>query len=326
MTVICPPTWNRYRSEAPSGAMSHRTVLLTEAMEALNIKPAGSYVDATFGRGGHAAALLARLVEDGRLLALDRDPEAAAAAADWARTDTRFSFVRRRFAELGEVLRDHNMMGRADGVLLDIGVSSPQLDDPGRGFSFRQDGPLDMRMDPTSGPSAAQWLASCTEAELARVLRDYGEERFHRRIARAVLAARSTAPLQSTRQLADIIAAAVPSREPGKHPATRSFQAIRILVNRELEELQAALSQAVAGLAAGGRLVAISFHSLEDRLVKRFMRTQSRGVEPPPGIPITGTPRGVLREVGRPVYPAAAEIDDNPRARSAVMRVAERLP
>jgi len=324
--VICPPTWNRYRSEALPAPASHRSVLLAEALEALDIKPGGVYVDGTFGRGGHSAALLERLGEGGRLLALDRDPGAAEVARGWLAGDQRFRFERCRFAELGEALETHDMAHRVDGILLDLGVSSPQLDDPRRGFSFRQDGPLDMRMDPESGGSAAQWLANCTEAELARVLREYGEERFHRRIARAVVAARATTPLLGTRQLADIIAAAVPSREPGKHPATRSFQAIRIVVNRELDELQAVLTQAVANLTGAGRLVVISFHSLEDRLVKRFFRTQSRGPEPLPGIPITGTPQGLLREIGRPVYPSATEIAANPRARSAVMRIAERLP
>lgn len=323
MKVIYPPTWSRSRSEV-NGAPTHQAVLLPEAVQALNIKGEGMYVDATFGRGGHSAAILSKLGETGRLLALDRDPSAAAAAQSLG--DSRFCFIQCRFSALPEVLKQHSLLKRLDGILFDVGVSSPQLDDPSRGFSFRQDGPLDMRMDPESGETAADWLATCTEAALARVLKDYGEERFHRRIARAIIKARAQAPLQSTRQLAEIIAAVVPSREPGKHPATRSFQAIRIEINRELEELQQALLRAVENLAAGGRMVVISFHSLEDRLVKRFFRSQSRGAEPPPGIPITGQPQGILRQVAGPIYPGAAEIAANPRARSAVMRVAERLP
>ncbi|MGB5065703.1 MAG: 16S rRNA (cytosine(1402)-N(4))-methyltransferase RsmH, partial [Candidatus Competibacter sp.] len=273
--------------------LPHQPVLLVEALAALNLRPDGCYVDATFGRGGHAAALLAALGPEGRLLALDRDPAAARCAVERFGDDPRFTFVRVAFGRLAEVVTGQGWSGRVDGILLDLGVSSPQLDDPARGFSFNQDGPLDMRMDPTTGSSAAEWLERIDEVELGRVLAEYGEERFYRRVARAVIAARRQAPVATTKQLAVIVAAAVPTREPGKHPATRAFQAIRIAVNDELRELRSALPQAVHTLVAGGRLAVISFHSLEDRVVKQFMREQARGQELPLDLPVVGAPTGM---------------------------------
>ena len=306
--------------------LSHQPVLLAEALAALNLDPGGRYVDATFGRGGHAAALLAALGPQGRLMALDRDAAAAHCAAERFGGDSRFTFARAAFSRLTEVVAGRGWSGRVDGILLDLGVSSPQLDDPARGFSFSQDGPLDMRMDSTAGSSAAEWLERIDEVELGRVLAEYGEERYYRRVARAVIAARGQAPVATTKQLAAIVAAAVPTREPGKHPATRAFQAIRIAVNDELRELRTVLPQAVRALAAGGRLAVISFHSLEDRVVKHFMREQARGRELPLDLPVAGAPAGMtLRLVVRAARPSAAEVAANPRARSALLRAAERL-
>jgi 16S rRNA (cytosine1402-N4)-methyltransferase len=243
-----------------------------------------------------------------------------------ARSDARFSIIQAPFSRLAEVAREAGVLGAADGLLLDLGVSSPQLDESERGFGFTADGPLDMRMDPTSGESAASWLAQVSEQALARVLHEYGEERFARRVARALVRARAQAPIATTKRLAELVAAAVPSREPGKHPATRTFQAIRIQVNRELDELRAALAAACALLAVGGRLVVISFHSLEDRIVKRFIRDEARGERLPRGLPVRGVEAaGRLRPIGKLVRPSAAEVVATPRARSALMRVAERL-
>ncbi len=306
--------------------LPHRPVLLAEALAALAIRPDGFYVDATFGRGGHAAAILERLGSAGSLLALDRDP----AAGEWARSefgqDARFRFVQTRFSQLADMIEERGLLGRVNGVLLDLGVSSPQLDDPARGFSFIRDGALDMRMDPTGGIGAAEWISRAGEAELERALAEFGEERFHRRIARAIALARQRAPIATTARLAAIVAAAVPTREPGKHPATRTFQAIRIAVNDELRELRAVLPQVVRTLAPGGRMAVISFHSLEDRVVKRFMHEQARGMELPLDLPVAGVPKGMtLRAVGRAIRPDATEIAINPRARSALLRVAERL-
>lgn len=306
--------------------LTHQAVLLQEAVAALNIRPDGAYVDATFGRGGHARAILERLGPRGRLLALDRDP----AAEQWARArfagDPRFIFQRGCWSRLTDLIAGQGLQGRVQGVLVDCGVSSPQLDDPRRGFSFRQEGPLDMRMDPTTDASAAAWLAAAREDEIDRVLRDFGEERHHRRIARAIVTARRSEPITTTTHLAQLIAAAAPTREPGQHPATRSFQAIRIFINQELAQLQAVLPQALAALAPDGRLVVISFHSLEDRIVKRFMRSQARGEELPPELPVTvGSRTATLRVLGRAQRPTSAETCVNPRARSAVLRVAERL-
>lgn len=304
----------------------HRPVLLEESLAALAIRPDGFYLDGTFGRGGHARALLARLGSAGRLLVLDRDPEAVAVAQSLAAEDPRLSVEQAPFSRLGEVARRRGLLGSIDGLLLDIGVSSPQLDQPGRGFSFIAEGPLDMRMDNRGGETAAQWLARAQEAEIVQVLRDYGEERFAGRIARALVRARTEAPILTTTQLARLVAAACPTREPGKHPATRTFQALRIQVNRELDELSAALAAVRDLLTIGGRLVVISFHSLEDRIVKRFMRDQARGPQYPRGVPVLASEaQGWLRPLGKAVQASAAEVAANPRARSAVMRVAERL-
>ena len=303
----------------------HQPVLLAEVLAALQVKPDGTYVDGTFGRGGHSRAILAALGPRGRLLAMDRDPEAV--AAGMRIEDRRFVIERGSFADMGDMLENHGVLGAVDGMLLDLGVSSPQLDDAARGFSFQHDGPLDMRMDPDHGQPASAWLAVVDAGELADVLFQLGEERFSRRIARALVAARAEAPIETTAQLAAIVAAAVPRREPGKHPATRTFQAIRIHVNGELEALRSALDAAVPALAPGGRLAVISFHSLEDRIVKRFMRDLSRPRDDlPPDLPVRNvTPAALLRLVGKPRRPGAAEVDANPRARSAVLRVAERL-
>lgn len=309
-----------------SGATVHAPVLLGEALEALAVRKEGSYLDATLGRGGHSAAILERLGEAGKILAVDRDPEAIRAGQRRFVGDPRVSIVRGNFAELGRIAAQAGFAGGFDGVLLDVGVSSPQLDDPARGFSFMRDGPLDMRMDPDSGISAADWLASASERELAQVLREYGEERHARRIAHALVAARAEGPIATTGRLAALIAAAVPGREPGKHPATRSFQAIRIFINDELGALDAALEQSLDLLKPGGRLCVISFHSLEDRRVKRFIRGHSVEAEPWRGLPdVPAHARPALRPVGKAVHAAETEVAANPRARSAVLRAAERL-
>ncbi|MDP2811089.1 MAG: 16S rRNA (cytosine(1402)-N(4))-methyltransferase RsmH [Rhodocyclaceae bacterium] len=301
----------------------HVSVLLTEAVEALAVKPGGIYVDATFGRGGHSLEILARLSPAGRLVALDRDPKAVEAARQLK--DARFTVVHAAFGGLGEVL-DGLGVGQVDGVLLDLGVSSPQLDEPERGMSFRFDAPLDMRMDTTQGETAADFLARAEQREIERVIRDYGEERFAHAIAKAVVAARGQCGVSTTRQFAEIVAKVVRTREPGLHPATRSFQALRIHVNRELEELSLALPQCADRLASGGRLAVISFHSLEDRIVKRFLRDQSQPPKLPARLPVRAAdlPPPRLRRVGKPVYPGEAEVAANPRCRSAVMRVAEK--
>lgn len=306
--------------------VAHTPVLLDEVLAGLAVKADGRYCDATFGRGGHTAAILQQLGPAGRLCAIDRDPDAIAAGRERFAAEPRLTLVRGSFGRLEERVRAAGCQGELQGVLLDLGVSSPQLDEASRGFSFMQDGPLDMRMDNESGLSAAQWLARAGEREIADVLFKLGEEKFSRRIARAVVAARAATPIGTTRQLAEIVAGAVPTREPGKHPATRTFQAIRIHVNRELEEVEAALPQAVNLLAPGGRLCVISFHSLEDRLVKRFMRREAQGdplYAELPDVPPHARPR--LQLVGGAVMPGDAETARNPRARSAVLRVAERV-
>jgi 16S rRNA (cytosine1402-N4)-methyltransferase len=305
----------------------HRPVLLAEALEGLAVVPEGSYVDGTYGRGGHCSEILARLGERGRLLALDKDPEAVADGRRRFREDPRFKIEHAGFEDLCAAVRP--WLGRRPllGVLLDLGVSSPQLGAPERGFSFSAEGPLDMRMNPTTGPTAAEWLAAVSERELVRVLKDYGEEPHARRIARAIVAAGSNRPLATTRELADVVAAAAPRRGPVRiHPATRGFHALRIAVNDELAALRRALEQSLALLGPGGRLVVISFHSLEDRIVKRFFAAESRGDPAYAGLPeIPPDARPRLRRVGRLVRPGAAEVGANPRARSARLRVAERL-
>ncbi len=295
-------------------------------MQALGVRTDGVYVDATFGRGGHARAILARLGPGGRLLATDRDPAAIAAGAPLVAADPRLTLRQARFGELAEWLAGAGLAGRIDGLLADLGVSSPQLDSPERGFSFSAAGPLDMRMDPSAGTSAADWLAGADEREITRVLRDYGEERFAKRVARAICTARRESPLTTTAQLAALCERAVPTREPGKHPATRTFQALRIQVNAELDELRALLANVCELLAVGGRLVVISFHSLEDRIVKRFIRDESRGGALPKGLPVTDDqiPRR-LKPIGGVVRASDDEVRANPRARSAVLRAAERL-
>jgi len=310
-----------------SGATGHAPVLRGEVLEALAVRADGRYLDATLGRGGHAAAILERLGEQGELLAVDRDPEAVRAGQRRFVGDRRVSIVRGNFAELESIVRQAGFTTGFDGILVDLGVSSPQLDDPARGFSFLRDGPLDMRMDPDSGESAAAWLARAGENEIARVLRDYGEERHARRIARAILRARAEAPIETTGRLAAVIAGAIPGRpEPGKHPATRSFQAIRIHVNQELAALDAVLAQSLGLLAPGGRLCVISFHSLEDRRVKRFIRRNAQVAEPWRGLPdIPAHARPRLRAVGKAIRPGEVEVAANPRARSSVLRVAEKM-
>ena len=306
-----------------SACLPHATVLLHEAVEALRVQAGGVYVDGTFGRGGHSRLILEQLGAGGRLIALDKDP--AAVAAGRAITDPRFVMVHSGFARLAEVLRGLRAE-QADGVLLDLGMSSPQLDDAGRGFSFRFDAPLDMRMDTSCGQTAAEWLATADEKLLGEVIRDYGEERFAKQIARALVAARQKQPLATTRQLVEIVAQAVRTREPGKNPATRTFQAIRIYLNQELEELDCALPQCVDCLKPGGRLVVISFHSLEDRMVKHFMRDMAQGDKLPRGLPVRAADMaaGKLRLIGKAARATEREVAQNPRARSAVMRVAER--
>jgi 16S rRNA (cytosine1402-N4)-methyltransferase len=304
----------------------HVPVLREEVLEALAVRADGHYLDGTFGRGGHTAAILERLGPAGRLVVIDRDPAAIERARAQYGTDARVRIMQGNFAEMQALTAQGETGGGFDGILLDLGVSSPQLDDPARGFSFRAEGPLDMRMDPGRGVSAADWLATVDEGRLADVLRRYGEERHARRIARAIVRARAEAPIETTTRLAGIVAAAMPGREPGKHPATRTFQAIRIEINGELDALAAALEQALESLAPGGRLCVISFHSLEDRQVKRFMRGHSREAEAWRGLPdMPEHARPRLRLVGRAVRPGEAEVAANPRARSAVLRVAERV-
>ena len=306
-----------------SAASGHRTVLLREAVDVLSVKPSGIYVDGTFGRGGHTRAILEQLGPEGRLLALDRDPQAIREAREIR--DARFLFAHRPFAELADAVRDAGLE-KVDGVLLDIGVSSPQIDEGERGFSFRFDAPLDMRMDTTQGETAAAFLARAEIKEITEVIRNYGEERFAFQIAKKIVAARSERCIATTGELAALVREAVRTREPGQDPATRTFQALRIHVNQELEQLALVLPQAVDLLRAGGRLVVISFHSLEDRIVKHFMREQASPDTLPKNLPLRwiDLPPPQLRVVGKPVKAGADEVAMNPRARSAVMRVAEK--
>ena len=298
--------------------LSHCTVLLDEAVDALSIRPDGHYIDATFGRGGHSRLILSRLGAEGRLTGFDKDPQAVAVADALALADPRFSIRHEGFKSMAEL-----PAASADGILMDLGVSSPQIDDPARGFSFRHDGPLDMRMDPSRGESVADWLAEAEIPQMAEVIRDYGEERFAQQIAKAIDRRRQErGPLRTTAELAEVVAGAVKTREPGKDPATRTFQALRIFINAELEELQQALSASLRLLRPGGRLVVISFHSLEDRIVKQFIAQHSKEVYDRRA-PFAPPKPMALRSIGR-IMPGESEVAANPRARSAVMRVAER--
>jgi len=306
--------------------VEHLPVMVVEAMQQLAIKKAGIYLDCTFGRGGHSQGILNLLDQNGQLLAFDRDFDAI--NSDYAQamlSDDRFKLKYSCFSELENIVENAGLTGKIDGILLDLGVSSPQLDNPDRGFSFLRDGPLDMRMDGNAAVSAEQWLASVDEKDLVKVLFDYGEERFARRIARSIVEKRVESPITTTKQLADLIEDAVPVREKHKHPATRAFQAIRIEINSELDELKAVLQQSARVLKPGGRLVVISFHSLEDRIVKRFIRDESGAKYNPGKLPIkeADIAKGILKKVGKPLKAGAQEIRQNPRARSAVMRVAE---
>lgn len=308
--------------------MEHLPVMLVETLQQLAIKKNGIYLDCTFGRGGHSGAILSQLGTAGQLLALDRDRDAVDSEyAQKMREDGRFTLKHSSFSNLGDIVGQAGISGKVDGILLDLGVSSPQLDNPERGFSFLRNGPLDMRMDSTTGMSAAQWLAIADEKELVKVLFDYGEERFARRIAGAIVAARVHSPITTTKQLAELVAGAVPIKERHKHPATRSFQAIRIQINSELEQLKVVLSQSVPVLKPGGRLVVISFHSLEDRIVKRFINDESGFKYNPGKLPVkeADIAKGLLKKVGKALKAGAAEMAENPRARSAIMRVAEKV-
>lgn len=309
-------------------SFQHITVLLNEAVEQLAIKAEGCYVDGTFGRGGHSKLILNQLGNKGHLLGFDKDPQAIATGSLLEQEDNRFSIVQASFADMAGVLDQRQLLGHVDGVLLDLGVSSPQLDDAERGFSFNHDGPLDMRMNPTMGVSAKEWIADTSEEEIARVFKEYGEERFARRMAKAIVARRTEKPFERTLDLAEVITAANPAWEKGKHPATRAFQAIRIQVNNELGDLERGLQSALDALVVGGRLVVISFHSLEDRIVKQFMRKQVKGESDqlPRDLPVQVKPfEPTIRVVAKPIYAGEQELKMNPRARSAVMRVAEKV-
>lgn len=308
-----------------NGKQEHLPVLLEEAIRGMNIKPDGRYIDGTFGRGGHSEAILACLGDDGRLLAFDKDPRALQTAQEKFSHDSRFQIVQDSFAHMASHMAEQGW-DKADGILLDLGVSSPQLDDASRGFSFQKEGPLDMRMDTSRGKTAAQWLADASEQEIARVLKEYGEERFAKRIARAIVKARQEQAITTTKQLSSIAAAANPAWEKGKDPATRTFQAIRIYINHELDELEQVLGEMNEMLSPGGRLVVISFHSLEDRLVKQFMRKQSKGDDFPPDLPVMQHQlKPKMKLIGKAQRASDREVTMNPRARSAVMRIAERL-
>jgi len=310
-----------------SQIFSHTTVLLEEAVAALVTDRGGFYIDGTFGRGGHSARILTELSAEGRLMAIDKDPSAIAFAAERFADEPRFSIEHGSFAQLQSFVEQRGLLGQVNGVLLDLGVSSPQLDDPERGFSFVHDGPLDMRMDTSSGESAADWINRASEQEIADVIFRYGEERFSRRMARAIVAERAQSPITTTARLSRIIAEANPRWEKGKNPATRAFQGIRIHINRELEDVERCLDQALEVLAPGGKLVVISFHSLEDRIVKRFIRRHVKGDEHlPPGVPVTDAMLNRrLKAAGKAIKAGRDEVERNPRARSAVMRVAIKL-
>jgi len=306
--------------------LEHIPVLLKETLEGLAIKTDGCYIDGTFGRGGHTKAILASLSPTGKLLGLDKDPEAIKAGQALAKQDGRFDIEQCSFATLSQVVNARLWQGKVDGILLDIGVSSPQLDMAERGFSFQKDGPLDMRMNPNVGISAAEWLATAEMTEIERILKTLGEERFGKRIARAIVETRDESPLTTTKQLAALVDKASPVREKNKHPATRTFQAIRIHINNELDDLTEALQQAVDALASGGRLAVISFHSLEDRIVKRFFRDQAKGDDLPSHFPVTADQLNpTIKLVGKAIKAGEQELSVNPRARSAVLRVVEKI-
>ncbi|KZN51217.1 16S rRNA (cytosine(1402)-N(4))-methyltransferase RsmH [Pseudoalteromonas luteoviolacea] len=310
-----------------SSELEHISVLMDETLDALEIKADGIYIDGTFGRGGHSGQILKRLGEKGRLQAIDQDPQAIKAAEKFAQDD-RFSIAHNRFSNIAEVAESAELTGKVDGILLDIGVSSPQLDDADRGFSFMKDGPLDMRMNPQAGRSAAQWLAEAELEDMVHVIKKYGEEKFARRIAHKVIETREETEITTTKQLADLIDEAVPVKDKHKHPATRTFQAIRIYINSELEEIQTALLAAIDVLKPGGRLVVISFHSLEDRIVKQFIKKQSKGEAVPRGLPLTDEQLNknlTLKAIGKAIKPSKSEIEANPRSRSSVLRIAEKL-
>lgn len=306
-------------------SFEHITVLLNEAVDALNIRPSGIYVDGTFGRGGHSRLILSRLNEQGRLIVFDKDPAAIAVAQELARQDQRVSVFHQGFSYFDAACTELGI-SQIDGALFDLGISSPQIDDASRGFSFRFDAPLDMRMDTTRGESAAEWLMHADEQEIHEVIKNYGEERFSRQIARAIVAKRIEAPIHTTGQLAEIAAQCVRSREKGQHPATRTFQAIRIYINRELDEVAQVLPQVTARLNTHGRLAVIAFHSLEDRIVKQFMREHSTHALLPKWAAVreADLPKPPLKIVGKPIKAGAEELNYNPRARSAILRVAER--
>ena len=305
---------------------THESVLLQESIEGLAIKPDGIYVDGTFGRGGHTRAILQQLNQDGQLIAIDKDQDAVDYAKQHLSNDKRFKMIHGSFAKLGEFARELGVYGQINGILLDLGVSSPQIDNPARGFSFMQEGPLDMRMDLSQDMSAARFINQANATEMALVFKQYGEERFAGRIARAIVEARSTAPILTTAVLSEIVKAANPKWEKHKHPATRVFQAIRIHINQELTDLSAVLQQCVGSLAIGGRLVIISFHSLEDRIVKQFMRTEERGIQPPLGVPVRAIEiKTYFKRVGKAIKPHDIEVRQNVRSRSAVLRIGEKL-
>jgi 16S rRNA (cytosine1402-N4)-methyltransferase len=305
--------------------LAHTTVLLNETVDGCVTDPGGVYVDGTFGRGGHSRQLLSKLSAEGRLIGFDKDPRAIESGNELAAEDGRFQIVQSSFAEMKPALAELGIE-KVSGILLDLGVSSPQLDDAERGFSFMKDGPLDMRMNPDAGQSAAEWVATTPEAEIARVLKEYGEERFAKRMARVLVEKRKNEEITRTLQLAEIIKHANPAWEKHKHPATRAFQAIRIAVNNELGDLENVLADSVDLLLPAGRLSVISFHSLEDRMVKRFIRAQEKGKDLPPGLPVMEDQLGkTMKKIGKAIMPTKAEIDRNPRARSAVLRIAERL-
>lgn len=310
-----------------ASTFTHTSVLLQESITALAIREDGTYVDATFGRGGHSRLILEQLGPEGRLIAFDRDPSAIEAAEQFA-DDSRFIIIHSAFSALESELEERGLLGKIDGILMDLGVSSPQLDDADRGFSFMKDGPLDMRMDTSKGLSAAQWLARAELDEITRVIKEFGEEKFGKRIAHAIIESRDENPLTSTLQLAELIDAAVPVKDKFKHPATRAFQGIRIFINDELGEIERGLNAAVNVMAPGGRIAVISFHSLEDRFVKRFIRDLSKGMHVPAGLPITQVEIDAtkkLKTIGKAIKPSNSEISGNVRSRSSVLRVAERL-